>query len=155
MNTIYRCKHLKGRRLKTFLALADRIVPTDEDSESGGTMLTAGVVDWALHRLEPTLRGKLLMLLFAIELLGFFFGGKPFSKNSPTARDQQLRWLENNNIRLLRMGFFGLKTFVAMGYYTRKDAWETMNYDGPVLPHRVYPDTTIRMICQGEMEVVS
>ena len=51
------------------------------------------------------------------------------------------------------MGFFGLKSYVCMGYYTREDAWKTLGYEGPLLPDRPFPDPTIRALCRGELEV--
>lgn len=155
MAASYQLKHLTGNKLKTFLALADRIIPPDEDSPGGGTLQTAGVVDWALDKMPVELRKKILLFLSVIELLGFFFGGKSFSKNSPAAQDRELRWLENNPLRLFRMGFFGVKTYACMGYYTREDVWKTFDYDGPVVGNKPYAETEIRDLCQGKMEVAA
>jgi len=58
MAEVYRCKYLTGRRLKIFLAVADRIVPPDEDSPGAGTMQTAGIVDWSMGRLQQGLRSQ-------------------------------------------------------------------------------------------------
>lgn len=154
MSNQYKCKYLTKSKLKTFLAVANRIIPEDEFSKGGGTMQTAGIVDWSMEKMDPSIRSQVLLLISVMEVLGFIFGLRPFSKNSSKAQDRQLRWMENNPIPLLRMGFFGLKTFVCMGYYTQKDVWATMNYSGPIMNQRTYPDTTIRWICDGEMEVV-
>ena len=51
------------------------------------------------------------------------------------------------------MGFFGLKSYACMGHYTREDVWETIDYEGPLLPDRPFPDQTIRDLCQGRLEV--
>lgn len=152
MSEVYRLKYLRGRRLKIFLAVADRIIPPDADSPGGGTLQTAGVVDWALERMAPGLRRLLLTLLLGVEILGVFFGGRPFTKNREAAQDRQLRWMERAPVGRLRMGFFGLKTYVCMGYYTREDVWRTMGYEGPVVD-RPFPDAEIRALCQGRLEV--
>jgi len=154
MADTYHLEHLRGRKLKVFLAVADRIVPPDEVSPGGGTMATAGVVDWALGRLDPELRKLILTFMLLVEYLGIFFGGRPFSKNSAHARDRQLRWMENCGIAKFRMGFFGLKSYVCMGYYTREDVWATFDYGGPYVPDRGFPDNTIRLLCQKKLEVV-
>ena len=154
MSSTYRLKHLTGKKLKTFLAVADRIIPTDDSSPGGGTMLTAGVVDWALDKMPADLRKKILLFFTVIEIFGFFFGGKPFSKNSNAAKDRELRWLENNPLRLFRMGFFGVKTYICMGYYTREDIWKTFNYDGPVVKERPYTDSIIREMTQAKVQIV-
>jgi len=150
----YKLKHLTGGRLKTFLAVADRIIPPDGDSPGGGTMLTAGVVDWSLDKMPEDLRKKVLLFFTMIELFGFFFAGKPFSKSSAVAQDRELRWLENNPLRLFRMGFFGVKTYICMGYYTREDVWKTFNYDGPVVRERPYVDSVVRKMEQGAIQVI-
>lgn len=151
----YRLKHLTGKKLQTFLAVADRIIPPDTDSSGAGTLQTAGVVDWALDKMPVDLRKKVLLFITVIELFGFFFGGKFFSKNNDAAKDRELRWLENSPIRLFRMGFFGVKTYICMGYYTREDVWKTFDYDGPVVRERPYVDEVIREMCQGKVEVVA
>jgi len=153
MAEVYKLKYLTGRKLKVFLAAADRIIPPDEDSPGGGTMLSAAIVDWSLERLEPSLRRQILALMLGIEMMGFIFGGKPFTMNSEKAQVRQLTWLESSPVSRLRMGFFGLKTYTAMGYYTREDIWQTIGYEGPVLPDRPYHDKVIRALCKGEMEV--
>lgn len=151
----YQCRFLTGRKLKVFLAVADRIIPPDEDSPGGGSMQTAGIVDWALQRMPDSLRTKFLFFFLVTDFLGIFFGGKTFTNNSDTAKDKQLRWMESGPIKLFRMGFFGVKTYICMGYYTREDIWATFDYDGPVLPDRTYIDPVIRKMCEGKVEVTA
>ena len=153
MPQTYRLKYLTGIRLQTFLAVANQILPADEHSPSGGTMQTAAVVDWALERVPVPLRKKILLFFLVIEIFGFFFGGRGFSKNSSSKQEWQLKWLESNKIRLFRMGFFGIKTYVEMGYYTREDIWKAINYDGPIFPDKQYADNTIRQLCRNELQI--
>lgn len=155
MTQTYKCKYLTGRKLKVFLAIADRIVPPDADSPGGGTMATAGVADWGLSRLPEQLRRQILMLIIIIEIMGIFFGGRLFTSNKAAAKDRQLRFLENAPIPQLRMGFFGLKSYVCMGYYTREDVWKTIGYEGPTMPEREFADPVIRGITQGKIEVIA
>ncbi len=155
MSGTYKLKYLTGRKLKVFLAIADRIVPADDESPGGGTMVTAGVVDWSMGRMPDDLRGQILALLLGFEVMGLFFGLRPFTSNSDATKDRQLAWMESCPVGKLRMGFFGLKSFVCMGYYTREDVWATIDYEGPLQPERLFPDAVIRSLCQGEMEVVS
>lgn len=135
--------------------MANRIIPADEDGPGGGTMATAGVVDWALNRMPEALRGKFLLFFKVVNVLGIFFGGQTFVNNSPQAQDKQLKWMESGPVKLFRMGFFGAKTYICMGYYTREEIWPTFDYDGPILPERPYKDPVIRDISQGKMEVVA
>ena len=118
-------------------------------------MQTAGIVDWALQRMPADLRKRFLLFFLVTDFLGFFFGGKPFSKNSDSAKDRQLSWMESGPIKLFRMGFFGVKTYICMGYYTREDIWPTFNYDGPVVAERPYVDSVIRKMSEGKIEVTA
>jgi len=155
MAEVYRCKYLTGLRLKVFLAVANRIIPPDGSVPEAGSMATAGIVDWAMERMDPALRRQLLLLFLVVEPLGILFGGKPFTWNRDAAKDRQLRWMESSPFRLLRLGFFGLKAYVCMGYYTREDVWKSIGYEGPLHPEVPFPDAVIRALSQGRMEVVS
>ncbi|MCC6142971.1 MAG: gluconate 2-dehydrogenase subunit 3 family protein [Candidatus Hydrogenedentes bacterium] len=153
MNDKYVLQYLTGRRLQVFLAVANRIVPADAESAGAGTVETAAVVDWALRRLDPKLREMFLKLLVAVDVMGVFFGGRRFTRNSAAAQNRQLHWLENAPISKLRMGFFGLKSYVCMGYYTRESTWHEIHYAGPHLHDRAYPDPVIRQLCREALPV--
>jgi len=153
MAQVYKLKYLTGRKLKVFLALADRLIPPDADSPGAGTLTTAGVVDWAMGRMPEGLRGQFLAFLLGLEVMGLFFGLKPFSASGPAAQDRELKWVESCPLRPLRLGFFGLKSYVCMGYYTREDVWPTIAYEGPLQPERPFADPVIRALCRGELEV--
>lgn len=153
MENVYQCKYLTGKRFETFLKIADRIVPPDDADRGAGIPEVAGIVDWAIGRIDPDLRKKLLIFLSVFEYLGFLFGGKPFSKLAPEKRDRQLKWLERSSLPPFRMGFFGLKTYACMGYYSLEKVWPSIGYGGPLMPDRQYPDKTIRDLQQGKLEV--
>ncbi len=153
MKDVYRCKYLTGRRLKVFLSVADRIILPD-DSPGGGTMATAGVADWALGMLKESLRSQLLLSFLIVEVMGIFFGGRFFTRNTDAAKDRQLKWMENSPIRLFRIMFFAIKSYICMGYYTREDVWQSIGYEGPFETDRPYIDPDIRAICKGRMEVI-
>lgn len=144
--------YFKGRRLAVFLAAADVVIPPDEYSPGAGTISTARVVDWALARLPRGLRALFLLLLYFIEFLGLFFGGRIFSNNTARARERQLAWMEKNHLRPLRLGFFGIKNYCSMGYYTREDVWKTIDYEGPLQKNAAFADPLIREICQDNKE---
>lgn len=154
MTPTYQLQHLTGRKLRVFIAVAGRIVPADEHDQGAGTPETAAVVDWALNRLDADLRKLFLVFLVLTDFLGILFGGRTFSNNSPAAQDRQLRWLENCPIKKFRMGFFGLKSYVCMGYYTREPVWPTFDYQGPHVPNREFPDPVIRLLEQEKLRVV-
>ena len=150
---VYKLKHLTGLRLRVFLAAAEVIVPSGAGVVGAGTLHTAGVVDHAMGRLDPRLRGLFLKFLVLVEVLGIFFGGKPFSRNSLSARERQLRWMEQSSVSKFRLGFFGLKSYVCMGYYTREDIWPEIGFGGPHVAGRPYADGVLRALCEKKVEV--
>lgn len=154
MGKIYECKYLKGKRFQVFLKIADRIIPPDEKSFGGGIPEVVGIVDWALGKIEPGLKKRLLTFILVFEYMGFLFGGKPFSKLKPEQQDRQLAWLERSPLGILRMAFFGLKTYACMGYYSLEKVWNDIGYGGPLVPDRPFPDNTIRELQKGQLKVV-
>jgi hypothetical protein len=150
----YQLQHLTGLRQKVIRAVGDRLIPPTDGMSGGGSLESTAMLDWSLGRLEPAIRNKFLLLLVVIQVLGIFFGGRVFTANSPRTQDRQLRWMENNKIQLLRLGFFGLNTFVKMGHYTREANFSHINYSGPLFPDKPYVDPTVRKISQGEINLV-
>ena len=153
MNT-YQLINLKGKALRTFLAIAARIIPEDENSESAGNIKTAAVVDWTLQKIPSDIRKKIVLFLKVINVLTFFKYFKSFEKLSDEKQDSFLRWLESHKISLFRMGFFGIKTYVCMGYYTREEMWDSIDYDGPILKSRSYPDAITRELSLGTATII-
>ena len=153
MADVYQCKYLTGRRFETFLKIADRVIPPDEDSPGGGIPEVVGIADWGIGHIDPNLRKRLLTFLTIFEYFGIFFGARPFSKLSPEKQDRQLTWFERSPIGLFRMAFFGLKTYACMGYYSLESVWPSIGYGGPLTPERPFPDQAIRDLQQGKLEV--
>jgi len=133
----------RGRRLKTFLAFADRILPPEGDQPGAGTMETARLVDHCIFQMRPEIPRLLRVFLIVFEWFGIVFGLRGFSNLSPARQERQMRWFENNPIPKLRLGFFGLKTFVWYGYYNRTASWAAIGYSGPRVD-RPFPDATLR-----------
>ena len=148
----YHFQHLTGRRQKTFLAIAEELVPPDDTGLSGDDLATAALADWAIHRLDPSLQKLLMIFLTAWEFLGFLFGGKPFTRLSSEARQRQMRWFEAAPIPRLRTGFFGLRAMILMGFYCREDVWPSLGYAGPLLYDRPSPDSEVRALQKGKVE---
>jgi len=149
----YHFKHLAGRRQKTFLAIAEEIIPADDSGPGGGTIATAALADWAIARLDPSLQKLLMVFLTVWEYLGLLFGGKPFTRLSSEARQRQMRWFERSPIPALRTGFFGLRAMALMGFYCREDVWPSIGYEGPLLFDRPFPDPEIRALQKGKVGV--
>jgi hypothetical protein len=72
-----------------------------------------------------------LLFLFVIEICAIFRYGTRFSNLTLTKRARFLAYFENSVIPPFRQGFFGVKTFVLMGYYGSEVAWSELQYPGP------------------------
>ncbi|MEW5737169.1 MAG: hypothetical protein AB1921_20160 [Thermodesulfobacteriota bacterium] len=153
MAETYRLRYLRGKKLNVFLAVAQSIVPADGTDQGAGTLQSAGIADWAIARLAPQLRKKLLVLLFLVNILGLFFGGRFFVNLSPEKRNRLLSWMESGPLGPFRMGFFGLKNYACMGYYSQEKTWKSIGYEGPLTPQVPYSDPAIRGLCNGSWEV--
>ncbi|MBF0452481.1 MAG: hypothetical protein HQK75_17390 [Candidatus Magnetomorum sp.] len=150
---MYNCQYIKGYRLKTILAAADCIIPEHAGLSRGGSLETAGVVDWAITQMPSGMRFQFLLFITVVYLLGFFFGGRSFDKNLPIHRIRQLKWMESSAIPSFRLGFMGLKSYICMGYFTCEKNWNSIHYHGPILYDHPSPDPVIRKLCQGKLEV--
>ena len=148
----YQFRCLTGRRLKTFLAIAEEIVPPDDAGPGGNTIAAAALADWAISRLDPGLQKLFLTFLLAWELMGFLFGGKPFTRLGSKARQRQMRWFERAPIPPLRTGFLGVRAMALMGVYCREDSWPAIGYGGPLLFDRLFPDPIARALQKGRVE---
>ncbi len=148
----YRFRCLRGQRRRTFLAIAEELVPPDDTGPGGNAIATAALADWAIARFDPNLQKLFLTFLLAWEFLGFLFGGKPFTRLGAKARRRQMHWFERAPIPPLRTGFFGIRALVLMGVYCREDEWPSIGYGGPLLFDRPFPDPEIRALEKGRVE---
>jgi len=151
----YKCQHIKGHRLKTILAAANCIIPEHAGLSKGGTLDTAGVVDWAIDQMPKELRFQFLLFISVVYVMGFFFGGRPFHKLLYDDQIRELKWMESSPINAFRMGFMGLKSYICMGYFTREQNWTSIHYCGPIVYDQPSPDPVIRQLCQGKIKVQS
>lgn len=113
-----------------------------------GARMAPGIaeLDWrGRKRFRLIIRGMLLrrsgmerfqvrLLLRVIRWLPAIVFFRPFERIPVGAQDWILRRLENAPIKLLRAGFWGLKTLVYMGYYGQPEIAKTVHYT-PDLQH--------------------
>jgi hypothetical protein len=116
---------------RTFRAAAESIVPEEPSSGGGGTTEVLAVADRVLSRRSPADRRKLLLFLLVVEVCAIFRYGARFSNLPLMKRARFLALFENSVLPPFRQGFFGVKTFVLMGYYGSEVAWGELQYPGP------------------------
>jgi len=74
------------------------------------------------------LQRQIRLLLRVIEWLPVLRFGRPFTSLDTSARAQFLAGLQNSRIDRLRVGFWGLRTLVMLGYYGRPAAGSKIGY---------------------------
>ena len=123
----------------TFRAVAACIVPAEPGSPGADEEDAVRGADRALAERPARDRKLVAVFLRAVELLPILRWGRPFTKLAPERQARFLAFLENNRaVPKLRQGFFGLKTFALMGYYTRSATWPALGYPGPRLDAPFY-----------------
>ena len=116
----------------TFRAAAERIVPGEPGAPGAGSEQVLMAVDRELAGRDADLRKNLTMFLKVVELLPVFRYGRPFSRLGPAQQDAVLKFFGANRlVQKFRMGFWGMKTFVLLGYYNLESTWAELDYPGP------------------------
>lgn len=124
---------------KVFAAIAACIVPASGASPGAASVSALAFADRALADRPAQDRKLLALFLGAVERLPILRYGRRFSQ---LPREQQiavLSFLESNRfLPKLRQGFFGVKTFVLLGYYANPENFAAIGYPGPRLDAPYY-----------------
>ena len=80
------------------------------------------MVERALAGRPPRLRRQLVTFLRVVNLLSLMRFGRRLTSLDPSRRVRLLTALQDSPVLLLRRGFWGLRTLVFLGYYTRPAA---------------------------------
>ena len=112
----------------TFRAVAVTVVPETSSLRPEVWSELERVVEDAIARRPVVLQRQLVSFLRLIEYLPLARYGRRFSRLSPARRTRVLDQLQNAPVLLLRRGFWGLRTLVFMGFYTRADVQHAIGY---------------------------
>lgn len=111
-----------------FRALATTIVPEAASLDEDGWADVERIIESALAARPPALRRQLVALILFLELRPVLRYGRRFAALDPDRRSRVLRRVQDSRLLLLRRGFWGLRTLVFMGYYTRPAAAAEIGY---------------------------
>lgn len=103
----------------TFRALASSIVPEAEGLDERGWTELEQTVEHALSSRPPKMQRQLLLFIRALNVLPLFRFGRTFLSLDRERRTRFLLGVQDAPLLLVRRGFWGLRTLVFMGYYTR------------------------------------
>ncbi len=121
-------KFLTGKVGDQFWALAVRIVPPAADLDEAGRTEMLEIIDHAFRIRPASIRRQMKLFLAVIDLLSRLRGLRAFRGLSPQKQERVLASLDRSPVQALRQGFWGLKTFLLMGYYGRPEAGTAIGY---------------------------
>ena len=112
----------------TFRAVAMTVVPETTSLGPDAWLELESVVQRAIGSRPVALQRQLVSFLRLIEWLPVARFGSRFSRLDQDRRVQVLTKLQNAPLLRIRRGFWGLRTLVHMGYYTRSDVQAALGY---------------------------
>lgn len=112
----------------SFRALASSIVPEAERLDERGWVELEQIVEHALSARPAKMQRQLLLFIRALNVLPLFRFGRTFLSLDPVRRTKFLLAIQDAPLVLVRRGFWGLRTLVFMGYYTRDSVRAEIGY---------------------------
>jgi len=109
-------------------AIAETVIPNAATLDARGWEDVERTISAALARRPAAMQRQFAMFVHAIEWLPLLRFGHRFSALDLDRRTRVLAALERAPLLLLRRGFWGLRTLLYMGYYTRPEAASAVGY---------------------------
>jgi hypothetical protein len=112
-----------------FRAIAAVVVPESADLDDRAWHEMEALVLDSLSLRPPPLQRKLRLFVHAVEWLPVLSYRKRFSALDSESRAAFLSRLQEHRIDAIRVGFWGLRTLVFLGYYGRATGANEIDYD--------------------------
>ncbi|HUQ82344.1 MAG TPA: gluconate 2-dehydrogenase subunit 3 family protein [Gemmatimonadaceae bacterium] len=109
-------------------AIAITVVPETASLDAGAWTELDQVMDDALAQRDERVRQQLATFLRLLQFLPLARYGRRFTALNARQRTAFLESIERSPLLVLRRGFWGLRTLIFMGYYTRDDVAESIGY---------------------------
>ena len=119
---------LSSGQQRFLLCLAGCIVPESAGAPPQVTDPLLAAVDEELQPRPRLQQIEFKLLLFAIRWMTVPFTLRRFERLAPERQTRWLRFLESAPLTLLRVGIWGLKTLVFLGYYTQDGVLQQIRY---------------------------
>jgi hypothetical protein len=113
---------------ESFRAVAMTVVPEAASLQAGEWEELERIVERGLASRPAAIRRQLRLFVRILEILPLFRFGKTFRRLDPDQRTRFLLTIQDAPLLLLRRGFWGVRTLVYMGYYSRPAAREEIGY---------------------------
>ena len=112
----------------SFRNLATTIVPEAVSLDDRGWDEVEAIIEQGLASRPASMRRQLRLFVRALTVLPLLRFGKTFGRLDPAKRTAFLESVQNAPLLLIRRGFWGLRTLVFMGYYSRHEARAAIGY---------------------------
>ena len=123
-------KPVFNERQAAFLVhLATCLVPEVADFDARGRKRMRLIIRAALNKRSPFERLQVKLFLGVIQWAPALIYFRPFERIPPSAQTAILHWLEGAPIKLVRVGFWGLKTVILMGIYGQEPIARAIGYE--------------------------
>jgi hypothetical protein len=109
-------------------AIATTVVPESSSLDERGWADVEDVIADAIGKRDRRVQRQLLLFMRVLQLLPVARHGKTLTGLSASHRSAFLERVERSRILLVRRGFWGVRTLVFMGYYTREDVAASIGY---------------------------
>jgi hypothetical protein len=119
--------------------LAARLVPESVQLSGAGHAEMLAIVGEALATRPAQMQRQFSLFLHVLRWAPVARYGRRLDRLAPQQQDAVLRWFQDCPVQLVRSGFWGVRTLVMMGYYTRPDVGAAIGYhpsgDGNAVLH--------------------
>ena len=109
-------------------ALAESIVPEISGLDEAGWRAVRSGIDEALAPRPDSVRRQLRLFVRLLGWIALARYGSRLTSLDPQRRERLLASVERSPLLLLRRGFWGLRTLVFLGYWTRPEAVAAIGY---------------------------
>ena len=116
-------------------AIARRLVPELDGLDAEGRRAFHEIVDRAMAARPASVRRQIAVFLGVVDRAPVLRWGRTFRALDGERQDRVLRWFQDGPVGLFRIGFWGLRTLVFMGFYGQRAVWTELGY-APRLPPR-------------------
>lgn len=113
---------------ETFRAIATTVVPEAVRLQPEEWNEVEAIVERGIASRPAKIKRQLRLFVKILNVLPLFRFGKTFRALDPERRTRFLLAIQDSPLLLFRRGFWGVRTLVYMGYYTRDEARREIGY---------------------------
>ena len=109
-------------------AIAATVVPETTSQDERAWLEMEAVIARVVSSRSPHIQKQIVTFLRLVQTLPVTRYGRRFTSLAPRQRTALLGSLERSWLLALRRGFWGVRSLIFMGYYTRRDVAESIGY---------------------------